>query len=63
MKENKNISFAKATITEEDGEFIITETVKDDTKVYNLTNKLREWVGIEGVSLKLSKDSEIESEE
>lgn len=63
MKENRNISFAKATITEEDGEFIITETVKDETKVYNLTNKIREWVGIEGISLKLSKDSEIQSEE
>jgi hypothetical protein len=63
MKENRNISFAKATITEENGEFIITETVKDDTKVYNLTEKIREWINIEGVSLKLAKDSEIPSEE
>jgi len=63
MKETRNISFAKATITEEEGEFIITETVKDDTKVYNLTEKLREWVGIEGVSLRLTKDSEVPSEE
>lgn len=63
MKETRNISFSKAQISEENGEFIITETTKDEMKVYNLTEKLREWVNIEGISLKLSKDSEVPSEE
>lgn len=62
-KENKSIGYSKATITEENGEFIITETTKDEQKVYNLSEKLREWVEIDGVSLTIKRDLEIPSEE
>ncbi|WP_346938161.1 YonK family protein [uncultured Clostridium sp.] len=62
-KENKSIQFSKAIITEEDGEFIITEYQKEDTKVYNLNEKLREWLDIEGITLSLKKDKELPSEE
>jgi len=62
-KENKSIQFSKAVITEENGEFIITEYQKEDTKVYNLNEKLREWLDIEGITLSLKKDKELPSEE
>lgn len=63
MKETKSTKFNKATITEEDGKYIITETTKDDTKVYNLSDKLNEWLNVDGVNLTISKDSEVPSEE
>jgi hypothetical protein len=62
-KESKSLGFSKACITEEDGVLIITETTKDSTNVYNLSDKIKEWIGIEGISLVLKKDSEIVSEE
>lgn len=62
-KESKSIGFSKACISLEDGQFIITETTKDNTNVYNLTQKLEEWVGVEGITLTIKKDSEIVSEE
>lgn len=63
MKETRNITFSKATITEENGEFIITETVKEDCRVYNLTEKLKEWIDVDGITLTLKKDTEVPSEE
>lgn len=65
MKENKSISFSKATISidNDTNELIIQEVGKDETKVYNLTQKLSEWVGVEGINLKISKDSDLPSEE
>lgn len=63
MKENRSIGFSKATITEEDGNFIITEVTKDEQKVYNLSEKLREWLEVDGVSLTIKRDLEIPSEE
>lgn len=62
-KETKSLGFSKAKITLENGEFIITETTKDDEKVYNLTQKLQEWIDIEGITLTLKKDNELDSEE
>lgn len=62
-KENKSITFSKAVITEEDGIFYITEYNKDDTKVYNLSEQLREWIGIESLSLGIKRDREVPSEE
>lgn len=63
-KESKNLSFSKATITfEEDGRILITEYLKDQTNVYNLVERLKEYDKVEGISLKLSKDLEIPSEE
>lgn len=62
-KETKSLGFSKAKITLEDGQFIITETTKDEEKVYNLTQKLQEWVDVEGITLTIKKDHELDSEE
>ena len=62
-KESRNISYQKATITEENGIFMITEYLKDETKVYNLTDKLKEYVNVDGLSLKIAKDTELVPEE
>lgn len=62
-KECKSLGFCKATITEENGSFIITEYNKDDTNVYNLSEKLREWINVDGVSLNIKKGSDIPTEE
>lgn len=62
-KESRNLSFSKACITEEDGDFVITETLKDSVNTYNLSEKLREYLNVEGISLKIAKDDEIPSEE
>lgn len=62
-KESKSMKFTGACITEEDGVYTITETKKEDTKVYNLTEKLEEWLNIEGISVSFSKDMELPSEE
>lgn len=62
-KENKSIKFTNACITKEDDEYIITETTKDDTKVYNLIDKIDEFLDIEGISLQMAKTTEIPSEE
>jgi len=62
-KEVKSLGFSKAVITEENGEFVITEYTKDETLVYNLSEKIREWVGIEGVALTFKQDKLLNSEE
>ena len=62
-KENKSIKFTNACITKEDDKYIITETTKDDTKVYNLIDKIDEFLDIEGISLQMAKTTEIPSEE
>ena len=63
-KENKKISFSNGFIEKDDnGNFIITETVKDGTQVYNLSDVLESFSGIEGVKLDIQKTSEIPSEE
>ena len=63
MKESKKISFSNATITKENDKYIIIETTKDEDKTYDLTNRLEEFVGVEGISLQISKTEDIESEE
>ena len=62
-KQSIATSFKNAKITEENGEFIITEYTKDDTKQFNLTKVLREYIGTEGLSIRISKDGELPSEE
>lgn len=47
----------------EDGDFIIVETTKDNEKVYNLTEKLNEFLEIEGVTLQMGKVEDFPSEE
>lgn len=62
-KNSMSTKFAKATITEEeiDGkkQLIITEYLKDETKTYNLTEELVKFMGVEGISLTISTDSEL----
>lgn len=64
-KESQTLSFSKSMITIDDktGDFIIEETVKEGINVYNLTNKLKEYCGIEGLSIRINKDAELVSEE
>ena len=63
-KESKTLSFSKSMITIDDnGDFIVEETTKDSINVYNLSNKLKEYCGIEGLSIRISKDAELASEE
>lgn len=63
MKKATNYKFTNACITCEDGIFTIEETSKDEVKVYNLTEKLEEFIGVEGISLQISKTEELPSEE
>nr|DAJ80642.1 MAG TPA: YonK protein [Caudoviricetes sp.] len=63
MKKATNYKFTNACITCEDGVFTIEETSKDEVKVYNLTEKLEEFIGVEGISLQISKTEELPSEE
>lgn len=61
MKKTENIKFSNAVIDRnEDGEYIITETKKDNTFEFNLTEILEQYVGVEGISLSLGKIEEIE---
>ena len=63
MKKATNYKFTNACITCEDGVFTIEETSKDEVKVYNLNEKLEEFIGVEGISLQISKTEELPSEE
>lgn len=63
MKKATNYKFTNACITCEDGVFTIEEASKDEVKVYNLTEKLEEFIGVEGISLQISKTEELPSEE
>lgn len=63
MKESKTVKFTNACITFENGVFIITETTKDEDRVYNLSERLGEFLDIEGISLQISKTEDIPSEE
>lgn len=63
MKKATNYKFTNACITCADGVFTIEETSKDEVKVYNLTEKLEEFIGVEGISLQISKTEELPSEE
>ena len=63
MKKATNYKFSNACITCEDGVFTIEETSNDEVKVYNLTERLEEFIGVEGISLQISKTEEMPSEE
>lgn len=64
MKKSTTLKFTNACITKDDeGNFIITETAKDDLKVYNLSEKLEEFLDVEGISLQMGKVEDIPSEE
>ncbi|HDK7195043.1 TPA: hypothetical protein PTV74_003350 [Clostridium botulinum] len=50
-KQSLNTTFKNAEITEEDGVFTVTESSKDETKVYNLTEVLRSHLNMEAYQL------------
>ncbi|WP_252225023.1 MULTISPECIES: hypothetical protein [unclassified Clostridium] len=47
----------------EDGDFIVEEIKKDEAVVTNLTNKLLEYLDIDGLDISISKKTETTSEE
>lgn len=59
----RRTSFVKGTITRENGELIITEVLKDDTKVYNLDRAIDKYLGLEGVSVTISVDDVVPAED
>lgn len=64
MKKSTILKFSNATINRDDnGDFIITEINKDNEKVYNLTEKMNEFLDIDGISLQMGKVEYFPSEE
>jgi len=59
-KASKSINFKNAQIDK--AKNLITEVSKDDTKFYSLSKLIDEWNGIEGVSITIKKDDELESD-
>lgn len=59
-KASKSINFKNAEINKAKG--LITEVTKDDTKYYSLSKLIDEWDGIEGLSITIKKDDEVESD-
>lgn len=59
-KSTNKKSFSKAILSKESGKYIITEITKDDTKDYDLSKVLDEYIGVEGVNLTIGVDDEIQ---
>lgn len=59
-KRSKSVSFKNAIISVEDD--TITEIMKDDSKTYKLSDTIAEWNEVEGISITIKKESDIESE-
>ena len=55
MRESRTVSFSKAIISKENGKYIITEVGKDDSREYNLSEILDNWLEIEDVKITISK--------
>ena len=55
MKESRSVSFSKAILSKENGKYIITEVGKDDSREYNLSEVLDNWLEIEDVKITISK--------
>lgn len=55
----RKYSFSKATISFEDGKYIITEINKEDSTDYNLSAVLDSFIGLDGVSLSIGVDDEV----
>lgn len=63
-KKTLKLSFSKTTLSKNDkGEYMVEEVSKDDTKTYNLSKALDEFVGLEGLSISIGQDSVLPSEE
>lgn len=64
MKRTVNLAWSGAELTKnEDGDFILTEFVKDETKVYNLTNYLEDQVGADNLAITIKNTADVPSEE
>lgn len=62
--ESRALKFSKAIISRnEDGDFIIEEIKKDESIVTNFTNKLLEYIDVEGLEISITKRNETTSEE
>lgn len=62
-KKSKRVSFSKAVLTKNDkGEYIVEEINKDESKIYNLSKALDEFLDYEGLSINISQDSVISPE-
>ena len=55
MRESRSVSFSKAILSKEDGKYIITEIGKDDSREYDLSKVLDDWLEIEDVKITISK--------
>ena len=60
MKESRTVSFSKAILSKEDGKYIITEIGKDDSREYNLSEILDNWLEIENIKITISRESRTE---
>ena len=58
MKESRSVSFSKAIVSKEDGKYIITEIGKDDSREYDLSEVLDNWLEIENIKITISKDKQ-----
>ena len=64
MKRTVNLAWSGAELTKnEDGDFILTEFVKDETKVYNLTNYLEDQVGADNLAVTIKNTADVPSQE
>ena len=62
--ESKSLTFSKAMISRnEEGDFMVEETKKDSVVVTNLTNKLLEFIDIDGLNISITRKKETISEE
>lgn len=63
-KKTLKLSFSKATLSKNDeGEYMVEEVTKDDTKTYNLSKSLDEFIGLDGLTISIGQDSILPSEE
>lgn len=61
-KKSMNISFQKAELFFDEESIVICEKGKEEEKSYNLTEILKSFEGLDGISLKISYDNEIPTE-
>lgn len=59
-KIQQKYSFSNAMITEDNGQYSITEVEKDDTQTYNLSEVLDKFLDKDGVSLTIGVDGKPE---
>lgn len=62
MKKSINYKFSNAEVSVEDEKYIVTETTKDDEKIYNFSNILDSLAG-KSVSITIQEMEEVPSEE